>query len=351
MAKRASSQADDPGCFSCRSVLVMGRLFWAYKWDWLLAIGIMALGGLPQVLLTPNESVWSLEDYHLHALKNTGRSESLVPSLLLIGIIGVFPIALLLILNIPLLGRKFLNLRELHHALLGFFGALAYCVFVQGLLSVTTGGLRPDFYSVCQPDVSAWKPGSQPICTNPDKSAIEEGRRSFPCGHCSFSMGSMSVLSWYLIGLINPWDGRGHLWKIVCIMAPILAALLISVTRMTDGRHHGFDVFVGICIGALNGTLAYHQYFAWPFGPARGLPLCVRDTLGMPKALISNNVTRPRVPDTQGAPPAHDEGLSASHEEAPSGSREEALQQQQLLLLLQDSQRGAPSPSFVTEVV
>lgn len=68
-------------------------------------------------------------------------------------------------------------------------------------------------------------------------------------------------------------DNRGETWKTLIIMAPILAATLIAVTRIMDARHHPFDVITGGFLGIVCAWVSYHQYFppiteAWRKGRA-----------------------------------------------------------------------------------
>jgi hypothetical protein len=65
-----------------------------------------------------------------------------------------------------------------------FFFLFYFSLWVQGTLSVLTGGLRPTFLSDCNPSPATWTPGTPSVCLN---EVDDEARRSFPCGHCSFS--------------------------------------------------------------------------------------------------------------------------------------------------------------------
>lgn len=74
-------------------------------------------------------------------------------------------------------------------------------------------------------------------------------------------------------------------------LTPTLGAVIISITRISDGEHHIFDVVIGVLLGASIAVYMHWTYFCSPFGPARGLPRCVRDTLGMPPELITLETT------------------------------------------------------------
>jgi len=72
---------------------------------------------------------------------------------------------------------------------------------VTDLIKNQVGRPRPDFFYRCYPDGNP--PEGQPSffeleCTNPDLATIEEGRRSFPSGHSSFSFCLTIWLSLYM---------------------------------------------------------------------------------------------------------------------------------------------------------
>lgn len=281
------------------------RLIWAYKYDWFTCICLLAVGGLPQELVDPYVSAWSLTDSSYHVENNAGSSDNKVPSVVLLpvfGVAGLFVISLIPIILTPF--RGYFNLREVHHLALAHFYAICLENGVRGLLNIMSGELRPNFYQTCQPDVDNYVIGQQPVCLNPDSEALADGRRSFPCGHCSFSISVAATLSQHLFALLDVYDGRGWIYRNVIVLIPLVGSFLVSLSRITDGRHHGSDVIIGLILGFTASLIAYNTYFAWLMGPARGKPLCVRDTIGMPQHLIHPAVTTPRLPQRYDQAPA-----------------------------------------------
>lgn len=71
-------------------------------------------------------------------------------------------------------------------------------------------------------------------------------------------------------------DNRGEAWKSLVIMAPLLAATLVAVSRIMDARHHPFDVITGSMLGIVCGFVAYRQYFpplTEPWRKGRAYPI------------------------------------------------------------------------------
>eukprot|EP00054_Salpingoeca_dolichothecata_P032273 m.265844 g.265844 ORF g.265844 m.265844 type:complete len:300 (-) comp29640_c0_seq1:26-925(-) len=256
--------------------------FWAYKYDWLAALCAGIIGGLPQILVEPARQRWTLDNYTLQHAK----TDSSVPNTLLFLIFILVPVAILLIA-----GSK-LGARFAHHAVLGWFTQMCFTLFFQGTMSVVAGGLRPDWYERCDPDPTTPR-GVQPICRSSDSSGMEDGRRSFPCGHCSFALGSGLFFAYFFVPFFDPFNGKGFVWKFVLLAAPPLGGILVGLTRWNDARHHPWDVVVGFLIGLTTATFAYFNFWNNPLGPLRGLPRCIRDTLGMPEKYITEELVAP----------------------------------------------------------
>ncbi|KAG0045235.1 hypothetical protein BGZ83_009523 [Gryganskiella cystojenkinii] len=97
------------------------------------------------------------------------------------------------------------------------------------------------------------------ICTRTD--LLRDGFKSFPSGHSSFSFGGLGYLSMYLAGKLHLFDERGHIYKSVVVLAPMILAALIATSRVADYRHHWQDVSVGALIGMVFAVFAYRQYY------------------------------------------------------------------------------------------
>lgn len=97
------------------------------------------------------------------------------------------------------------------------------------------------------------------ICTRED--LLRDGFKSFPSGHSSFSFGGLGFLSMYLAGKVHLFDERGHTYKSLVVLAPMILAALIAASRVADYRHHWQDVTAGSIIGSLFAIYSYRQYY------------------------------------------------------------------------------------------
>lgn len=75
-----------------------------------------------------------------------------------------------------------------------------------------------------------------------------------------YSAGSFAGLgfcSWYLAGKLNAFDRKGHVGKLCIVIAPLLLAALVAVSRVDDYWHHWQDVFTGGFLGAFSHFTIY----------------------------------------------------------------------------------------------
>ena len=63
------------------------------------------------------------------------------------------------------------------------------------------------------------------------------------------SFAGLGFLSLYLAGKLELFNGRGHVSKLAIVFTPLLAALLVGLSRVDDYWHHWQDVFAGAFIG------------------------------------------------------------------------------------------------------
>ncbi|XP_042460671.1 lipid phosphate phosphatase 2-like [Zingiber officinale] len=139
---------------------------------------------------------------------------------------------------------------DLHHAVLG----ILYSVLVTGMLTDglkdAVGRPRPDFYWRCFPDGRAVYDDitARALCHGP-KNSVDDGYKSFPSGHASWSFAGLGFFSWYLAGKIRAFDRRGHVAKLCLVMLPLSAATVVSITLVNDYMHHWDDVFAGGLLG------------------------------------------------------------------------------------------------------
>lgn len=69
--------------------------------------------------------------------------------------------------------------------------------------------------------------------------------------HCLYagSFAGLGFLSLYLSGKIKVFDQKGHVAKLCIVIAPLLFASLVAISRVDDYWHHWQDVFAGGLLG------------------------------------------------------------------------------------------------------
>jgi diacylglycerol diphosphate phosphatase/phosphatidate phosphatase len=63
------------------------------------------------------------------------------------------------------------------------------------------------------------------------------------------SFAGMGYLTLYLAGKLHVFDRKGHTYKGFVVIAPLILAMLICISRTQDYRHHWQDVIAGSFIG------------------------------------------------------------------------------------------------------
>ncbi|CAH1164424.1 unnamed protein product [Phaedon cochleariae] len=133
------------------------------------------------------------------------------------------------------------------------------CILVLALTQIAkvlVGEHRPHFFDVCEPDTAqGCVPGSfveSYRCTSARFSGyfLVDSSRSFPSGHSSVSW-FVGVFSAYVIQTRLPSVRTGRLLKPFLISLCLTWSLLCSLTRITDRRHHWWDVLAGTTLGVL----------------------------------------------------------------------------------------------------
>lgn len=193
---------------------------------------------------------------------------------------------------------------------LSFAGAF---FLTQGLKDLI-GKPRPDFLARCAPDLAKYDSSivsgyglsreeayafvTASVCSQPNKSVLDDGFASFPSGHSSISWSGLLYLSLWLSSKLSvavPSLSKHHLrrnvrttggeststgeaappmWLLVIISVPVGVAFYISSTRYSDYHHSGFDIIVGSLIGAFFAWFAFRWYHqpiraggGWAWGP------------------------------------------------------------------------------------
>lgn len=170
-------------------------------------------------------------------------------------------------LSIPIVGIVFiiipciiLGLLAIFHtkkidlgiAVMSLAQTLCFTLLITEALKVTVARPRPNFFSYCKYDEQSKK------CTG-SKSHKRDARLSFPSGHASISFSSATWLSLFLDNYIPK---TGELWWILIRFLPIIFAICIASTRITDYMHHVSDVISGVVLGIGVGVFFFKAQFS-----------------------------------------------------------------------------------------
>lgn len=323
----------------------------SYIFDWVIIIAAVAVGGVLS-LISPNMRPFALNNPQISF---PFVEHEMVPAWLMFVIGCVAPAAVIVFIAIvlvpgptvpkstptSLIWRR--KLWELHTGLLGLALALASAFLITQGMKNLFGKPRPDLLSRCIPNLKEkekfWLGGfpeidpaflvySAAICTQPDKSKLDDGFRSFPSGHSSFSSSGLIYLSLFIASKlaitipflpasaytsddfaafpsrmpqsssrVNINDNRSvssieesgtdqkivaarnmaaapPIYLLIFAIIPFFGSIYVSATRFSDFRHHGFDILFGYTIGAITAIFAFRYYHlpisqgaGWSWGP------------------------------------------------------------------------------------
>ncbi|XP_049876653.1 phospholipid phosphatase 1-like isoform X2 [Pectinophora gossypiella] len=146
---------------------------------------------------------------------------------------------------------------------LWIYRSYAYGLFlnlsVVEVMKLVTGAPRPTFFDICQPDTARTCNGSEFVptfeCTRNARFSSwfqSDSYHSFPSGHTSLSVHCGLFLAWYLQRRAFDWNHRCVFVVPVLQLALLSYSAVCSLTRVTDYRHHWWDVLVGTVIGVVS---------------------------------------------------------------------------------------------------
>ncbi|PSN73013.1 PAP2 domain-containing protein [Corynespora cassiicola Philippines] len=330
------------------------RLVLSYIFDWIVIIAIAALGGGWE-FLTPFHRPFSPVDL---TISFPFENDETIPTWLLAVVALVIPAAITFIVCLvlvpgptasrgtpqSLIWRR--KMWEWNTAWMGLALSLATAFMITQGMKLLFGKPRPDFLSRCRPDLSRiretavnpigedfnplWVLVTSEICTNTDDDILQDGFKSFPSGHASFSWAGLLYLTLFLASkfavaipflphrpfstdpahssAITPSNLRNYsksllpshhketgfssssasesvvpiryqaaappVYTLVLVLIPFTSAIYITSTRFTDFRHHGFDLIFGSMIGILTAWFSFRWYHlpisrgaGWAWGP------------------------------------------------------------------------------------
>ncbi|KAI9284442.1 phosphatidic acid phosphatase type 2/haloperoxidase [Umbelopsis sp. AD052] len=232
------------------------RMILSYLKDWILGIIFLAIF-LAIDYVPPFHQEFYLDDWSIRYPYSVKERVSFT-ALLLISVLA--PLVIIVIIA-GFIKRSF---HDLHHGLLGLFFALTFTLMFTDVLKITIGEPRPDMLARCAPSVTTSPAESLlnvAICNGVASIDLQDGFKSFPSGHASYSFAGLGYLSLYLCGKLHIFDHQGHVWKSFLVMVPIMGAILVAISRIMDYRHHPWDVIFGSFLGFAAAYFSYHQYY------------------------------------------------------------------------------------------
>ena len=327
-------------------------LILSYVFDWVIIILAAVVGALLSNI-TPNKRPFSLNNAEIsypYVIKEKISTAVLVLCGLVAPAAIIFIVCLFLVPGptVPKSTPKALvwrrKLWEWHTGWLGLALSLAAAFLITSGMKNLFGKPRPDLLSRCNPDlanIGKYAVGGFPnalegfnvvsagICRQTDTSLLNDGFRSFPSGHSSFSAAGLIYLSLFIASklaitipflapsayssdrsIYSAFPSRaekrtletakrsehnqaqlpsGHndriiaarsqaaappVYLLVFAIVPFFASIYISSTRYSDFRHHGFDILFGYFIGTVTAVFAFRFYHlpisqgaGWSWGP------------------------------------------------------------------------------------
>lgn len=155
------------------------------------------------------------------------------------------------------------DFHKAHVTLLGLAISIITTLFLTDLFKNAIGRPRPDLIARCKPELSA--PMDElvtvDVCTEMDANRLQDGFRSFPSGHSSFSFAGLGWLALFFASQTQVFRPRASLFIVLLCLAPLLGAALIAISRLEDYRHDVEDVIAGSLLGFLISCFNWRRYY------------------------------------------------------------------------------------------
>ncbi|KAK3826727.1 MAG: phosphatidic acid phosphatase type 2/haloperoxidase [Linnemannia gamsii] len=248
------------------------RFYCSYAFDWIFCVVLLGLFFLLDKV-QPFHRDFSVEN---RAIMYPLTDKEAVPIWALCLIMAVFPAVLMFIVSIGVRKSPY----DFHNGLLGLLLSVLLTTIFTQVIKVSVGKHRPDFLARCVPMMNGapliydrplqlW---TIDVCTQTDKHILKDGMRSFPSGHASTAFAGLVYLALWMGGKMHVFDRKGYSLKPVLLFMPILAAILIAVSRVQDYRHSATDVTWGAIIGIIFAVFSYLQYYPSPTATNSHIP-------------------------------------------------------------------------------
>ncbi|KAJ6125764.1 hypothetical protein N7523_003384 [Penicillium sp. IBT 18751x] len=221
-----------------------------------IALGLLALGWVLIQFMDPFHRMFYLDN---KAIMYPFAVHERVPVVWSVILAGVVPFSFILVWSALL--RP--GVQKTQVTMLGLLVALMLTSFLTDLIKNAVGRPRPDLLSRCKParGTSANVLVAWTVCTETNQHILQEGWRSFPSGHSSFSFAGLGYFSLFLCGQMHVFRPRTDLSRCLLGFFPLLCALMVAISRLDDYRHDVWDVTCGGLLGMLVGWFSYRRYY------------------------------------------------------------------------------------------
>jgi len=229
-------------------------------------IGGITMTAVPYQVLSNSGDVVLDSSLNYPAIENVT-----IPSNLLIHTTITLPLLLVLIVTALCTRRSSSQeskYHDLHSAVCVILISVATSEFTTQVIKSYVGRLRPNFYHLCEFDITKLQ------CTA-TQDIINEARSSFPSGHSSLSFSGMGCLVWLLLGRSQKSNNKT---QIVMAFLPWTYACFVACSRIVDKWHHPSDVLAGSLIGIFASTLSYHLWYPNLYSQHAGTPVSLLTT-------------------------------------------------------------------------
>ncbi|CAF3334081.1 unnamed protein product [Rotaria socialis] len=193
--------------------------------------------------------------------------KEIIPIWLAVLLSFIIPFVIIMLMQIRI--RSF---NDANTAIMGLLFSLISAGVFQVLIKWLIGGLKPNFLSICKPNISPSMSGTgygfdgimfdRSICTG-DVKQINDALASMPSGHATAAFAGLIFCSLYLNAKLKIFANyRAQYWKLVLFHAPLLGAVLMASSVTIDHSHHWYDILAGSIIGIIFAFGSYRFQYA-----------------------------------------------------------------------------------------